>query len=729
MHNLLKRPPLPHWLLPIALALPVLLPLLRPGFFVSDDGRFHVYRMAALAGAWREGVLHPRLFPDFGFGYGQAVLNFYAPLSYWPGAFLALLGISPAIAAQGTIALGFLLAALAMYGYLHSLWGARAGLAGAVVYTYFFYHVTDAYVRGAIPEHMAFLFPPLILWAYTALLRNHTPWPAALWGALAWAGLVLTHNLTALLMVPVMGLYVAFLLLWTQRWRRLWLIMASLSLAVLICAAYWLPVIGESSAVGLAAGPSDGYKLHLVPLADLLARPLVYPYVRPADQPIVYPVDRLSLAIVLLTLGGLIWRWRRHTLPATWPHIAFHTLLTLAALAMLTTAATPVWDLLRPALGYLQYPWRFLTLAALGLSALAAALPVLFPGISGRAWTAGMFVLIVCVSLPNLPFESLDLPAAETLSPQRMWQEDAETGQIGATWTGEFLPVTVREQRWAIGRPHDGAADSPPMPVPSLVVQRTGYHQTQVAIDSPAPFTLRLHQFEQPGWRATLNGTPATVYASGDLGLVSVDVPAGAHTLDLHVGPTTARRLGALLATLGVLGWAGIVWWQRQRMGQREKVGAGLLWAVTLLLLLNSGGIGQRTHTPTAMSVQLGDLAVLVGHEAAAVPNVNALDVTLYWLARRETAVNYRAFVHVVDGSGAVIAQHDGDPVGGFTPTTRWQPGELIVDTHRIALPEGTPAQSFMLKAGLYQPDPLVNLTVEPPTADNRVDLGSVAWP
>ena len=77
------------WLL---LLLPVLTPLMRTGFFASDDGRFHVYRIAALADAWRAGVLHPRLFPDFGFGYGQAVLNYYSPLSYWPGAALSLLG-------------------------------------------------------------------------------------------------------------------------------------------------------------------------------------------------------------------------------------------------------------------------------------------------------------------------------------------------------------------------------------------------------------------------------------------------------------------------------------------------------------------------------------------------------------------------------------------------------------------------------------------------------------
>src|SRR5512144_2772991 len=106
------------WLLAILLALPALLPLLRPGVFVSADGLFHVYRTAALADAWQHGVLYPRLFPQFGFGYGQAVFNFYAPLSYVPGALLAWLGVSPVTATEAVIALATLAAALAAYGFV-----------------------------------------------------------------------------------------------------------------------------------------------------------------------------------------------------------------------------------------------------------------------------------------------------------------------------------------------------------------------------------------------------------------------------------------------------------------------------------------------------------------------------------------------------------------------------------------------------------------------------------
>ena len=76
-----------------------------------------------------------------------------------------------------------------------------------------------------------------------------------------------------------------------------------------------------------------------------------------------------------------------------------------------------------------------------------------------------------------------------------------------------------------------------------------------------------------------------------------------------------------------------------------------------------------------------------------------------------------------------MIAQHDGDPGGGYTPTTRWMQGELVPDRHRLALPEGLPPGSYALRAGMYALDASgapVNLPVDPPSPDGRVDLGQI---
>jgi hypothetical protein len=735
------------WLAALCLALPALWPLFGPGFLTTDDGRIHIYRIAALAGAWSQGVLHPRLFPELGFGYGQSVLNFYAPLTYWPGALLAVLGAGPVMAAKLTIALGFLLAAMAAYGYGRYLWGPAGGLLGAIAYTYFPYHLADAYQRGAIPEQFAFIWPPLILWAYAAAFREERPIQPLLWSTLAWAGLVYTHNLTALLMVPVTLLYLLILALGSGRWRRLAGATGSLALALGLTGALWLPVLAESSAVGLSLGPSDGYQKHLAPLGQSVLTAPLYLY-RLGQGAADHPVSWLSLAVLALVFGLFVWRLAAGQRPANGSVIAFHLLLVLASLFMITQASLPIWKPLAPVLAQLQYPWRFLTLAALGLLGVAAALPSLLTGLAvtvsqgpapfswrPRGPSLGSFGLMILpalalmlVPLPHLPAQPLTMSDAEAWSPDRMWREDYDSGQVGATWTGEFLPRAVSEQRWALGRLREGAADSlPPSPAPTVRLDRLSYAGAQLSLSSNAPLPVRLHQFDLPGWQATIDGRQAEVYPSGELALVSADTPAGSHRLVFRFGDTPARTAGAILSTLAACLWAFLAFRKRS---SRLLRGTGVaLLLVTLVLDLNALGVGQRSWAPVQVQAKVGDAALLIGYDVAPARAANALDVTLYWFALRDMSSNYKAFVHLTDGAGQVLTQHDGDPGGGYSPTTRWRAGEIVADRHRLPLPTGLPAATYGLKAGLYQNPPLHNLTVDPPAADNRVDLGPLRLP
>lgn len=719
----------------LLLTLPALWPLFRPGFFASDDGRFHVYRVAALADAWAQGVLHPRLFPQFGFDYGQAVLNFYAPLSYWPGALLATLGLGPAEAVELTIALGFLLAALAAYGYIRYLWGPAAGILAAVAYTYFPYHLADAYQRGAVPEHFAFVWLPLILWATTAAFRAvdaRGPW---VWNALAWTGLVYTHNLTAILAGGVWVVYLLVMAAWTRRPRRLVGAAGSLALALGLSAPLWLPFFAERQYVGLALGASTGYREHLAAPGSVVLKALFQHYRLETGAD--HPVSWLAVMVLLLALSALIWRMaQRRAVPAG-PLAGLGVALAAASIFMTMRPALPVWQVLEPILMPLQYPWRFLVLTAVGIMLCAGALPALLRA-SGSPTShrlppapltaSGLVVLLLALMLqplPHLPAEPLPMTAAEAWSPDRMWREDAEAGQVGATWTGEFLPLAVQEQRWALGRPREGAQDGVALAKPQVTLENRGYDRVALAITTVQPFTLSLHQFYLPMWQAEINGVRAPTFPREELGLLSVQVPAGTQRVTLRFGPTVAWIVAACLALLaGVI--TSVTAWRTRGAGKALRACAIGLLIIFVALTLNRVGLGQQRWTPRPLQTAAGDVALLVGYDVARARGADALDVTLYWLALRESSQNYKAFVHLLGPDGQVAAQHDGDPVGGFTPTSRWRQGELIRDQHRLALPPGIAAGPIRLKAGMYQVEPMGNLPLDPPTEDGRIDLGEV---
>jgi len=310
-----------------------------------------------------------------------------------------------------------------------------------------------------------------------------------------------------------------------------------------------------------------------------------------------------------------------------------------------------------------------------------------------------------------------------------MWAEDAATGQVGATWTGEFLPLTVTEQRWALGRPREGAVDGAALqPAPAVTLTRRGYASWTTQVERAAPWQLRLHQFHQPGWNATIDGRPAAMVATGELGLATVDVPAGTHEVVVSFGVTPARTAGLLLSLAAAAVWIALAFAATHSRGLR--VTGVILGISAVALALNLGaGLGQRTWTPQPVQATLEDVAVLLASDARVHPDLGVADVTLYWLGLREMGENYKAFVHLLGPDGAVIAQHDGDPLGGYTPTSRWRPGEIIADRHLLTLPEDLPAGEYGLRTGLYQVEPLRNLVIDPPTADNRVDIGTIIVP
>jgi hypothetical protein len=117
----------------------------------------------------------------------------------------------------------------------------------------------------------------------------------------------------------------------------------------------------------------------------------------------------------------------------------------------------------------------------------------------------------------------------------------------------------------------------------------------------------------------------------------------------------------------------------------------------------------DRIFAPPPLAISLnahfGDLTTLLGANlSAALPPPGPLTLTLVWRAEATGTASYRVFVHLVDETGQIVSQSDGEPVAWSRPTTGWLPGEIILDEHSLALPVHT-NNSHWLRIGLYDPD------------------------
>jgi 4-amino-4-deoxy-L-arabinose transferase-like glycosyltransferase len=100
-------------------------------------------------------------------------------------------------------------------------------------------------------------------------------------------------------------------------------------------------------------------------------------------------------------------------------------------------------------------------------------------------------------------------------------------------------------------------------------------------------------------------------------------------------------------------------------------------------------------------------LATLLGYEISdtVVEPGGFLDLDLYWQVNAQPPGDYYLFVHLIDETGALIAQRDTHPGRGNFPTSQWQPGDRFKDSIRIHVPETVyaPAEAS-LSIGLYAP-------------------------
>jgi 4-amino-4-deoxy-L-arabinose transferase-like glycosyltransferase len=123
-----------------------------------------------------------------------------------------------------------------------------------------------------------------------------------------------------------------------------------------------------------------------------------------------------------------------------------------------------------------------------------------------------------------------------------------------------------------------------------------------------------------------------------------------------------------------------------------------------------------------AAEVRLGERVALT-HAGVAADGEGA-QVTLCWQSLAPLTEDYHVFVHLYDAAGALIAAGDGPPMGGAFPSSLWQPGDMILDIHRLpALIEGG-----RVAVGLYRLEDGVRLPV---TSGSRTvpDAAIPIWP
>ena len=559
-----SREGLIHGLVIAAAAFALCWPLFFTGYSLGHSGGINILYADQFIRALDSGVLIPGWMRDANAGNGSPIYIFYQPFIFYTAALIAKVVPDVPLALNLSAFVAMLASGLVMYSLSRLMMGARAALVAAILYMALPYHLVDMYERGALSEHWAFLWMAATMY-FTQRAFTHRR--SALAGlAITYALLVPTHLPSTLLFTPFLIAYFVFLYA-AERSRSAFILrMAGLTLGIGLSCVYLMPAMLDQGNIKIAHTFSNYY---------LYANNFLFLSGQAFDQPFVDRLGLIAAALLAMQVALIVVTLRtRKTAPDGAALALFMLGCAAAAVLMSTPISAPLWRML-PQLQKVQFPWRYLALAtlatSLGLGIVAGRVCMI-----GRGALRAAAVIIVAASLAlsfyysadqykryaHMPFldpsvtpkwtPGMDVPLdrlyeyAELFAPAYKYM--AMPIELTPRWAKDvdgttLMPSFAGEARFAAGR----GTVSTKLWEPELRV---------LSIHAEGEARLLVKTFYYPNWHAYSGGVELPLAPDERTGLISIELPAGNHTLTIAFERSFNQKLGIALTLLSALSLA-----------------------------------------------------------------------------------------------------------------------------------------------------------------------------
>lgn len=556
--------------------------LLRPDFF-----RFHDFtqgaRIVEMSTALKDGHFPVIWSENLGYGYGMPLFEFYAPLPYYVGSLFYLLGMSLVGSVKVLIFLSSFITAIGGYLLGRKLFGTMGGLVTSAAITLAPYRAVNLFVRGAISEAWGIMALPFILLGIIKVVKNEKNGWLIL--VISIAVLLLSHNLTALIFLPLSVLFGAGYVLIKRKenkkiQQQFWHIVLRLAgcylLAVVLSTFYTLPALVEKDFTRLEATIVTeyfDYNLHFVGIKQFFVENWGF------GGSTYGPEDGISFYLgfgqlagvffsVYLFLRSLIHTFRKNKKITFEKHMLLYLLVLVLlgiSLLMTTNKSLFVWNSIS-ALEFLQFPWRYLSAASIFLGLSVGALGTLLPN---KIFKIGYgVVLIVTILIGNTKYFA---PEEFTSDLGEYYYSDSNKLRTQMSTTlPDYIPIQIEQDvinpvalegqvlYCQVLRNCEESLRGSFEVIENLVhkkIIKTHFEAEQVVVFSIADF---------PGWNAYISGSFETNEQSDD-GFIQVLVPAGENIVTIQLESTPIRRTANLISIFGLVILLATFFWYHKR--------------------------------------------------------------------------------------------------------------------------------------------------------------------
>ncbi|CAN5304671.1 6-pyruvoyl-tetrahydropterin synthase-related protein [soil metagenome] len=504
-----------------------------------------------------------RWVPDMGFGFGFPLFNFYPPLPYLFGEIFRLFGIAFVDTVKLTFISAFVASGISMYYLSKEFFGKWGGVISAIFYMWAPYHSVDIYVRGAMNESWGVVFfPVILLLSYRLITQQKSKTKNIIFLALGWVGLLLSHNLMAMIFAPVFAGWCIIWLLKSKNLKNILNLIISGVLSLGLVSFFTLPVLIEQKFVQtstLIVGYYD-FSAHFATIKQLLfSRFWGYgPSVWTDHDGLSFQVGYLHWILPAVIFGvTAFWFWKKRKLENWMIIILYFFIVGWLSVFMIHNKSTFIWLNINT-LRYVQFPWRFLTLVILAFSFMMGGLVMIIP--KKMYWI--IFAIVGGLLIMNWNYF---LPQSGHLGPLTDNQKFT-----GAAWEQQqsagiydYLPNTVKmvpnSSMKNFVEVLDGSAN--------VTNINLGTNKNSFDIDVINNVRVRLGLFQFPDWRVYVDGKIVNTFIpdTEQLGRIYFLIPNGKHHVSVELHNTPIRNIGNIISVVSWIGLGGYLMLQFKR--------------------------------------------------------------------------------------------------------------------------------------------------------------------
>jgi hypothetical protein len=494
----------------LVISIPAIYPLFKTGFPLTDDGNWMVIRFSAFYEALRNGQFPVRFLMRLNNGYGYPVADFLYPLFMYLSTPIHILGINFVNSIKVLLTLCIILSSVFSFFWLRRLFNNLSSFVGAILYTFFPYHLFDVYKRGSVGEVLALSVLPFILWQ---IERG-----SMLWISVGTAFLIVSHNTLALLFMLLIIPYMLLnIFVSREKVVLLRLYFLSLLLGLGMSSFFWIPAIYDLQYTVFSKTQISNINNYfsdfgLIGISTIIVLVLIIFFI--IIKTIKISMHRLTLLMFVIALFSIY---------------------------LSTGFSSFFWTILPSS--FIQFPFRLLSLAIPSIAFLAA---VSISVLSLRKQFILTGVLLIIVLFSSYSYLT---PKNYQYFPDTFYSTNQDT----TTVKNEYMP------KWAKEVPISMANKKVQNLNGSEVIDLTLQSANKVVFSTylMRDRIIQVNIIYFPGWTAYVNNKEGQILHNNPKGLIQIPLSRGSNQVSVIFKETWVRLLSDGLSLISLLGLIG----------------------------------------------------------------------------------------------------------------------------------------------------------------------------